>query len=120
VRLSPDETVLYISNSAGGRVTAAFFDKTTGAVRQGCTSEPLRGYYTKFNYIGAVATELPSGSGGILYVPEYDGSGKSNIGMLRFTSTSTGCTLAETAASPVAATSGSALLSIGVYPPRPF
>ena len=120
VRLSPDETVLYVSNNSGGRVSAAFFDKATGAVRQGCTSDPLKGFYTRFNYIGGVAMELPSGSGGTLYVPEFDGNGRSGIGMLRFTTTSTGCTLAETAASPAAASPGSALLSIGVYPPRPF
>lgn len=120
VRLSPDETVLYISNNSGGRVTAAFFDKATGQVRPGCTSGPLRGYYTQFNYIGAVATELPSGTGGTLYVPEFDGNGRSLIGLLRLTTTNGGCTLTETAASPVGLSLDSALLSIAVYPPRPF
>ena len=121
VRLSPDETVLYISNNSGGRVTAAFFDKATGQVRPGCTSDPLRGYYTQFNYIGAVATELPSGAGGTLYVPEFDGNGRSHIGMLHLTTTNGGgCTLTETAASPVGLSVDSALLSIAVYPPRPF
>jgi hypothetical protein len=120
VRLSPDETVLYISNNAAGRVSAAYFDKATGQVRPACTSDPLRGFYTKFNYIGGVATELPSGTGGTLYVPEFDANGRSGIGMLRFASTGSGCTLTETAASPAAGSTGSALLSIAVYPPRPF
>jgi hypothetical protein len=120
VRLSPDERVLYVSNSSGGRVTAAFFDKTTGKVRKGCTSSPLRGFFTKFTYVGAVATELATGTGGLLYVPEFAGEGRSYIGMLRFTSTGTACTLTETPNSPVAGTPASALLSIGVYPPRPF
>ena len=120
VRLSPDETVLYISNNSGGRVTAAFFDKATGQVRPGCTSGPLRGYYTQFNYIGAVATELPSGAGGTLYVPEFDGNGRSHIGMLHLTTKNGACTLTEIAASPTGLSLDSALLSIAVYPPRPF
>jgi DNA-binding beta-propeller fold protein YncE len=120
VRLSPDESLLYVSNSSGGRVTVAFFERKTGQVRQGCTSDPLKGFYAKFTYIGAVATELPEGVGGILYVPEYDANGRSNIGLLRFTPTRTGCTLTELEQSPVAGSPGSALLSIAPYPPRPF
>jgi len=120
VRLSPDESVLYISNSSGGRVTAAFFDKSTGKVRKGCTSSPLKGFYTKFAYAGAVATQLATGTGGLLYVPEFGTGSQSFIGVLRFAATPTGCTLTETEDSPVAGTRSSALLSIGVYPPRPF
>ena len=120
VRLSPDERVVYVSNSSGGRVTAAFFDKTTGKVRRGCTSGALKGFYTKFTYAGEVATELATGTGGLVYVPEFGPSGRSYIGVLRFTATGTGCTLTEEAHSPVAGSPGSALLSIGVYPPRPF
>ena len=120
VRLSPDETVLYVSNNSGGRVTAAFFDKDTGRVRRGCTSSPLKGFYSKFNYAGAVATELASGTGGLLYVAEFGPDGKSYVGLLRFHSAGAGCTLTETLNSPVASGSASALLSIGVYPPRPF
>jgi hypothetical protein len=120
IRLSPDEHVLYVSNSSGGRVTAAFFDKTTGQVRQGCTSGPLKGFYTKFTYVGGIATELATGSGGLLYVSEFSAGSRSYIGVLRFASTGTGCTLTETANSPVAGSPASAFLSIGVYPPRPF
>ena len=120
VRLSPDERVLYVSNSSGGRVTAAFFDKNTGKVRQGCTSSPLKGFYTKFTYIGGVATERATGMGGLLYVPELGTVGRSYIGVLRFAATGTGCTLTEAANSPVAGSPASGLLSIEVYPPRPF
>ena len=120
VRLSPDERVLYVSNNSGGRVTAAFFDKTTGQVRQGCTSSPLKGFYSKFTYVGGVAMELATGTGGLLYVPEFSTEERSYIGVLRFISTGTGCTLTETTHSPFAGTPASALLSIGVYPPRPF
>jgi DNA-binding beta-propeller fold protein YncE len=120
VRLSPDETVLYVSNNSGGRVTAAFFDKTSGKLKKGCTSSPLKGYYTKFTYVGAVATQLDTGAGGLLYIPEFGVRHQSYIGVLRFRSTGTGCTLTETPDSPVAGVPSSDLLSIGVYPPRPF
>jgi WD40 repeat protein len=120
VRLSPDERLLYISNSSGGRITAAFFDKSTGKVRPGCTSLPLRGFYSKYAYIGAVSTELDEGAGGLIYVPELGTDNKSYIGLLRFTQTIRGCTLAETANSPIESSPAAAWLSIGVYPPRPF
>jgi hypothetical protein len=119
VRLSPDERLLYISNNSGGRVTAAFFDKVTGKVRPGCVSHPLRGFYSQFSYIGAVATELAEGAGGLLYVPELGIHNKSYIGLLRLAQTTNGCTLTETA-SPVTSSPTSAWLSIGVYPPRSF
>jgi hypothetical protein len=120
VRLSPDERLLYISNSSGGRITAAFFDKATGKVRPGCVSPPLRGFYSKYAYIGAVATELATGAGGILYVPELGTDNKSYIGLVRFTQAANGCTLTETANSPVTGSPAAAWLSIAVYPPRPF
>ena len=120
VRLSPDETVLYIADSSGGRVTAAFFDKTTGAVTKGCTSPPLGGFYSKFSYAGELALQLNTGAGGLIYVPEFGSGSKSFIGVLQFTSTGTSCTLTEAAGSPVAGAPNSALLSIGVYPPRAF
>jgi WD40 repeat protein len=120
VRLSPDERVLYVSNSSAGRVTAAFFDRATGAVRPGCTSAPLKGYYSAFTYLGEVATELATGMGGLLYVPELGDGRNSYIGVLRFTSNGKGCTIAEAINSPVAGSPASKLLSIGVFPPRPF
>jgi hypothetical protein len=120
IRLSPDESVLYVSNSSGGRVTAAFFDKATGKARKGCMSPPLKGFYTKFAYAGGIATQLPTGTGGLIYVAEFGMHGMSYIGMLRFTSTRTGCRLTEPRDSPVAGAPSSALLSIAVYPSRPF
>lgn len=119
VRLSPDETVLYLSNSSGGRITAAFFDKGSGKVQPGCTSDTLRGFDTKFTYIGAVATELPTGTGRLLYIPEFNAEGKSSIGIVRFSSLGKRCKLLETSQSPVSAGTGAALLSVAVYQPRP-
>ena len=120
IRLSPDESVIYISNSSGGRVTAEFFDKITGKVTNGCTSRTLKGFYSRFAYVGGVATQLATGRGGLLYVPEFGVKGRSYIGLLRFSATRTGCTLTESPDSPIAGTPSSALLSIAVYPPRPF
>lgn len=114
VRLSPDERVLYVSNSSGGRVTAAFFDAARGTVRPGCVSDPLRGFYTRFTHIGGVATQLPSGAGGLLYVPEFDAGGGSAIGIVQFSMSPGGCTLREVSGSPVAAGPRAALLSIVV------
>ena len=38
VWLSPDESLLYIGNSQGDTVTAAFFNKNTGKISAGCSS----------------------------------------------------------------------------------
>jgi 6-phosphogluconolactonase (cycloisomerase 2 family) len=117
VRLSPDEKLLYVSNDSSGRVTAAFFDNTTGKVYPGCTSATLKGFYSKFAYAGGVRLQTASGSGGMLYVPEFGSGGKSFIGMLEFAPNGTSCTLTESANSPVANPGHfSYLLSIAAYP----
>ena len=64
VRLSPDESLLYIGNSQGGTVTAAFFDKNTGRVYGGCISPTLSGFYNPWSYVGAVATRDTTGHRG--------------------------------------------------------
>jgi hypothetical protein len=62
VWLSPDETLLYVSDNLSGQVTAAHFNKTTGKLHFGCISKPLRGYGSKWIYSSAVATESTSGT----------------------------------------------------------
>jgi len=115
VRLSPDEKVLFVSNDSSGQVTAAFFDDTTGEVQPGCTSSTLKGFYSKFTYAGNIGLQLTTLGGGVIYVPEF-GSSRSYVGMLAFTPSGTTCTIAEAAGSPVAAATGSTVLSIAVYP----
>ncbi len=115
-RLSPDESLLYIGNSQGGSVTAAFFNKNTGKVSPGCFSGVLSGYYEPWAYIGSVVTRDPTGTGGVLYVAEFG----SSIGILEVSSTGTTCTLTESPNSPIPDNSSSGLLSIQVFPPRPF
>jgi|SRR5580658_1082159 hypothetical protein len=119
VRLSPDETLLLVSNNSSGQVTAAFFDHTTGKVYPGCTSNTLRGFYTKFAYAGDIGLQLTTLAGGVVYVPEFGSGGKSYLGLLDFTPNGTTCTLAESANSPVEGAVGSAVLSIAVYPAAP-
>ncbi len=116
VRLSPDQSLLYIGNSQSAVVTAAFFNKTTGKVTPGCASQPLSGFYNSWSYIGSLATRDTTGTGGVLYAAEFPGS----IAILTVTSTGTTCTLAESPASPAADDFSSGLLSIQTFPPRPF
>lgn len=121
VRLSPDEKLIFVTNDSGGAITAVLFDKTTGQISPGCTSAPLKGFYSNWSYAGAAALQLPTAVGGLLYVPEFGSNGFSSVGIVQLTSTGTACTLTESASSPVVDnTDPSAMLSIGVYPIRPF
>ena len=116
VRLSPDQSLLYIGNSQNGYVTAAFFDKNTGKVTPGCASSRLTGFYNPWSYIGAVATRDTTGTGGVLYAAEFG----SSIAVIAVKSDGATCSLTESAASPVVDDLSPGLLSIQVFPPRPF
>jgi 6-phosphogluconolactonase (cycloisomerase 2 family) len=118
IMLSPDETLLYISNTQGDRITAAFFDKSTGVLSKGCTSGSLKGYVTDWSYLGSLALETTTGTGGVVYVAEY--GAPSSIGMINVKSTGGTCTLKESFESPAPDPNSQGLLSIGVFPPRPF
>ena len=116
VLLSPDETLLYIANTTYGRVSAAFFDKTTGKVTPGCTSAKLRGFDDTWAYLSSPVTEFATGTGSVLYLAEF-GTG---IAMINVTSSGGKCTLTEASTSPIIAPNTTVLTSIGVYPPRSF
>jgi hypothetical protein len=116
IRLSPDESLLYIGNSQSGNVTAAFFNKNTGKVLPGCASQQLSGFYNPWSYIGSLATRDTTGTGNVLYAAEFG----SSIAIINVTSTGTTCTLTESSASPVGDDFSPGLLSIQVFPPRPF
>jgi 6-phosphogluconolactonase (cycloisomerase 2 family) len=124
IRLSPDQSLLYIANSEGGSVTAAFFNKATGRVSPGCAS-PLTGFNGR-PWLGSVVTRDTTGTGNVLYVAEFgrdyleiNHGPSSAIGVLTITSNGKTCTLTEATGSPQL-TSFPGTLSIGVYPPRPF
>ena len=118
VRLSPDESLLYVANSQSGNVTAAFFNKNTGKVLPGCASQQLSGFYTGWSYVGELATRDTSGTGGVLYVAEFGQT--SSIAILTVNSNGSTCTLTESTASPASDFLSTGLLSIEVFPPRPF
>ena len=116
LRLSPDESLIYIGNSQNGYVGAAFFDKNTGKVSAGCTSKLLNNFYNPWSYVGALATRDTTGTGNVLYAAEFG----SSIALINVTSTGTACTLTEAPGSPVIDNLSPGLLSIQVFPPRPF
>jgi 6-phosphogluconolactonase (cycloisomerase 2 family) len=118
IMLSPDETLLYISNTQGDRITAAFFDKHTGKLSKGCTSGSLRGYSSQWSYLAGLALQEATGTGGTVYVAEY--GAPSSLGVVKVTSTGGKCTLKESSKSPVADPNSPGLLSIGSFPPRSF
>jgi hypothetical protein len=118
ILLSPDETFLYITNTQGGTITAAFFDQTTGQLSKGCISGELKGYGNPWVYLGALALQKTTATGGAVYVAEY--GAPSSIGVINLKSANGKCTLKESSKSPVADPDSPGLLSIGNFPPRPF
>lgn len=121
VELSPDETMIYVSNNQGGTVTAVFFDKSTGVVSAGCVSNVLRGFNSTWFYGGATAfRNNASGTGGVVFLAESGFGGPSGIGELAVRSDGTHCTLTELQTSPASDAHSTALLSIDSYPPRAF
>ncbi len=118
VRLSPDGTLLYVSNNSSGQVTAAFFNGVTGAISPGCVSPRLKGFDSTFSYLSSPVTQETTGSGSALYVAEF--GQPSAIAVLHVKTAGGKCTVRETSASPVFDPNSLSLLSIGVYPPRPF
>lgn len=118
ILLSPDETLLYIANTQGDKITAAFFDSSTGVVTKGCTSGYLKGYDKDWSYLAGFALQSTTGTGNTLYVAEF--GAPSSIGVLKVTSSNGTCSLKEASYSPVADPNSPGLLSIGMYPPRPF
>jgi hypothetical protein len=119
IMLSPDETLVYISNTQGDKISAAFFDMASGKVSPGCASGTLRGYVKDWSYLAGLATETNTGTGGVVYVAEF-GAPQSSIGMIKVSSSDGKCTLGEVPGSPVFDANSAGLLSIGTFPPRSF
>jgi len=118
VMLSPDETLLYVSNSQGDEVTAAAFNATTGALSSVCSSPALRNYVTSFSYLASLALDNTVGNGGVLYVAEF--GTQSGIAEVQVGSSGGKCTLTELSTSPVADPNSIWLVSIAGFPPRSF
>lgn len=116
VRLSPDESLIYIGNSQSGNISAAFFARSSGKVTGGCASHQLSQFYNPWAYVGSLATRDTTGTGNVLYAAEF----ASSIAIINVTSTGVTCTLTEAASSPISDEASPGLLSIEVFPPRPF
>jgi hypothetical protein len=118
VMLSPDETMLYIVNTQGDKVSAAFFDKNTGVLTKGCSSNYIKGMVKKWSYLGGLTLRSNTGNGGGVYVAEF--GAPSYIAIVDVTSGGGQCTLRESANSPADVPTSFGLLSVGSYPPRTF
>jgi hypothetical protein len=118
ILLSPDETLLYVSNTQGDKISAAFFDATTGKLTPGCSSGTLKGYVSSWSYLGSLALASSAGTGDTVYAAEFGTT--SGVAMIKVTSAGGKCTLSEIAGSPVADPNSTALLSIGTFPPPSF
>ncbi len=116
--LSPDESVLYVTNTQGDAVSALFFNKATGKLTVGCTSGPLRGQSSQWSYLAGLALIEPTGNGGGVFVAEF--GGPSSIGIVRLHASGETCSLQEDSKSPVSDANSPGLLSIGAFPPRAF
>ena len=121
VWLSPDESLLYISDNLSGQVTAALFDKNAGTLQFGCISKALRGHGTTWAYSSAIAVEGTSGSGSVLWVAEdARGSGASSIGIVDVNLKGGKCTLTEAKHSPASDPNSLNLCWLNAFPQRPF
>ena len=118
ILLSPDETLLYIANTQGDAVTAAFFDRKSGRLRNGCMSNYLKGYSSVWSYLSALAMPSEKGNGGGVYVAEF--GVPAGIAMVQLSVSNGSCTLKEAPGSPVQDPNSPGLLSITTFPPRSF
>jgi hypothetical protein len=116
--LSPDETLLYISNTQGDRITAVFFDRGSGKLLKGCESNLLKGYSSGWSYLAGLGFASDTGNGHGVYVAEF--GSPSSIAEVRVKASNGECSLAEAPGSPVPDTNSLGLLSIATFPPRSF
>ena len=108
--LSPDEKFLFVTSGGLPRVTSLSFSENPLNISYGgCIVTPKQG-----QFLGGMATLLPSGSGGALYLVD---SSETFAGINVFAiNSSTGC-LREIPSSPFSVGSYN---SVVAWPPRPF
>lgn len=109
--LSPDETLLYISNFSSDSVTAAFFDTTTGGVTFGCIDNVRNNAFE-----AGLATATQTGTGSTVYITNAEGQ----INFAKVTKTTGTCSIQEDPGSPLLEKGTFSLDSIASFPPRPF
>jgi len=118
IMLSPDESLLYVINTQGDQVSAAFFNKNDGTFSRGCASGLLKNYVSGWSYLSGMAMATNTGNGGAIYVAEFGNPG--SIAMVKVTSSGATCTLAEAPGSPISDPNSPGLLSVSGFPPRSF
>jgi len=118
--LSPNEELVYISNTYSGQVSGVNFDSTTGVLSYGCISSVLKGFGTNFLFPTGMATANTTGTGSVVWVAEYAPVPAGYIGMLTVGSSNGKCTLTEDPNSPAEEAETEGLESIAAFPPRPF
>jgi len=124
VLLSPDESVLFVTTNSTGAIGAVAFNKTTGVVdpTHGCSSNTLKNFFQNWFYLSGLALANTTGGGGFVYGAEF--GFPSGVAIVKYTPHVSGedefCDLTETSTSPVSDPASNSLLSIGVFPPRPF
>ena len=118
IMLSPDETLLYISNTQGDQITAVFFDSKKGKPLQGCVSSKLRGYSSAWSYLAGLGFASETGNGRGVYVAEF--GAPSSIAEISLSVSNGACSMTEVPGSPVADPNSLGLLSIATFPPRSF
>jgi 6-phosphogluconolactonase (cycloisomerase 2 family) len=116
--LSPDESLLYVTNNIGGTITATPFDKAKGTFGKSCETKVLRGFVLFGNFLAGLANQTNTGTGGLVYVAEW--GQPSSIGVVKVSKTKSGCTVVEAPESPVSDPNSQGLQSIGTFPPRSF
>lgn len=118
IMLSPDESLLYIVDTQGDRLSATFFNSATGTFSGGCTSGLISGYSQNWSYLAGLSLANNTGTGGEIYIAEF--GNPASIAMVRVNSSGGHCSLAEAPGSPVADPNSPGLLSIASFPPRAF
>jgi hypothetical protein len=123
VLLSPDESVLYVSNNSTGSIGAVPFNKATGVLdpTKSCSSGVLKNFDGTWFDLGGLAFSSTTGKGGVIYAAELGfPSGIAAVKYSKVKGEDEPCDLNEQSSSPVADPASNGLLSIGAYPPRPF
>jgi 6-phosphogluconolactonase (cycloisomerase 2 family) len=124
VLLSPNESVLFVSNNSTGAIGAVAFDKTTGVVdpAHSCSSNTLKNFLQTWFALAGLALASQTGTGAEVYAAEL--GFPAGIAIVKYSPHTRGedefCDLTETAASPVSDPASNDLSSIGTFPPRRF
>jgi hypothetical protein len=120
--LSPDETLIYISDNSSGQITAVPFNKQTGVISTSaaCTSAVLKNFNSTWQLLGNVTTSTRTKLGSPLYAAEWSYTNPGGIAIVDVAVNGGACTLKEAEDSPVADPATDYLMTVGVDPPRSF